>query len=217
LNSQIGKTYEQTKREYEAALAQRAEAAKAAGQEPPADPAFPLADTYAKVPLNPNALSGTIELAGSDEENAADEQGVRDVAAFLQTLIVPALAKDLEVHGMEPTDSKNLVTILHQSGVNVRYLGAIAANMSSHKSRNYLACVREMIVRAAKHDINAVCAELIDTLPSATLLLAILNGGCVVCGCVCVCVCVRARALVHADSTQYSKLQCAQGHGRLSQ
>ncbi|KAM4726274.1 clustered mitochondria protein homolog [Anableps anableps] len=79
-----------------------------------------------------------------------------DAAAFLLSNQIPAVLKDCLDHAAVPMDGATLTSVIHQRGVNVRYLGAILKELDKVEERERLSHVQrisisEVIVRSAKH------------------------------------------------------------------
>lgn len=85
--------------------------------------------------LNPDAFSlspaPTPELAA---ELKKDEDKVREVSKFVGQVLVPEFVKEMENSEVyNAIDGAHLTTLLHQSGINVRYLGEIAKLAAARK------------------------------------------------------------------------------------
>ena len=79
------------------------------------------------------------------------EEQAQRIASFLTSSVIPefvAAAASLE---LVPADGEDLTRLLHDSGINMRYLGALCRE-SERKAVPYLQrlCVQEMVVRAVK-------------------------------------------------------------------
>jgi hypothetical protein len=67
-------------------------------------------------------FKSNVKLALSEEEIAADEAQVQDLAKFLKEQLNYVVG-DLKSGEGVPTDSQSLQDLLHKSGINMRYLG----------------------------------------------------------------------------------------------
>uniref|UniRef100_A0A3B4ZTG7 Clustered mitochondria protein homolog n=1 Tax=Stegastes partitus TaxID=144197 RepID=A0A3B4ZTG7_9TELE len=78
-----------------------------------------------------------------------------DAAAFLLSNQIPALRDCLD-HTAVPMDGATLTSVLHQRGVNVRYLGTLLRELDKLEERERLSHIQrisisEVIIRSAKH------------------------------------------------------------------
>lgn len=78
--------------------------------------------------LNPDAFSlpaaPTPELA---KELKSDEEQVREVSKFVNLILVPEFVKEMEKNEVyNAIDGVHLTSMLHEAGINVRYLGKVA-------------------------------------------------------------------------------------------
>ncbi|KAJ2350140.1 Intracellular distribution of mitochondria, partial [Coemansia sp. RSA 2618] len=93
---------------------------------------------------------------GSEEPLAA---AVRSASKFLHDVSVPSLAHDLASYSTSPLSGDALVTAMHQRGINMRYLGRIAALLPTdvESVRNVRRLVIfEMVARATKHIVRGL-------------------------------------------------------------
>ncbi|KAJ4971494.1 hypothetical protein NE237_004593 [Protea cynaroides] len=110
-----------------------------------------------EVLLNPNVFT-EFQLAGSQEEIAADEENVRRAGLYLTDLVLPKFVEDLCTLEVSPMDGQTLTEALHAHGINVRYIGRVA-NMTKHLLHIWDLCVNEIIVRSAKHIVKDILRE----------------------------------------------------------
>lgn len=73
--------------------------------------------------FNVNVFKSNIKLALSEAELKAQEDEVRDLAAFLKEKALESVVNDLKSMDNIPTDSSSLEAFFHSRGVNMRYLG----------------------------------------------------------------------------------------------
>lgn len=79
-----------------------------------------------KVELNPNCFLECVEGANADVL-ASDEEVARNLARFLYDSVLPYATEQVRIGEVQPLDNAALVTYLHGVGVNMRYLGRLAA------------------------------------------------------------------------------------------
>ena len=160
----VGKLYQEKKEAADALKA--AEPAAEEGAEPAAEPAAEeaaaaeeadpaLQINVQEVRLNPNVLSTYPVVADDLEEQ---EALVTEAATFLKGTVITKLAADLIRQQSQAFDGSSITQVLHQYGVNMRYLGAVTTALaaSPYLQRH---CVQEMIVRCAKHMLNQLMRE----------------------------------------------------------
>ncbi|KAI9759946.1 MAG: Intracellular distribution of mitochondria [Chaenotheca gracillima] len=109
--------------------------------------------------LNPDVFCGQAPQTSEEKENyERDEAEVRAACDFLRTRVMSDLVHDLKEGDVgHPMDGQSLCRLLHQRGINVRYLGKIADLAKEHDARleslRSLA-TQEMVSRAFKHVAN---------------------------------------------------------------
>ncbi|CAH2096174.1 unnamed protein product [Euphydryas editha] len=105
------------------------------------------------VRFNPDVYSPGIRHAAAPEQLAKQRHLVKEAAAFLLTTQIPAFVRECLEHTSAPMDGAGLTEALHARGINVRYLGRVAAALRPHASLAYLhaIAVAELLLRAAKH------------------------------------------------------------------
>lgn len=117
-----------------------------------------------KFALNPDVFSGQVPQTDEEKaELAADERDVRAACAFLRETSIPELLNDLKDSDASfPMDGPSLRNLLHKRGINMRYLGKIAALSEGSRLQSMREiCVRDMIVRSFKH----IAAKYLKYLP----------------------------------------------------
>jgi protein TIF31 len=74
---------------------------------------------------------------------------IRDASDFLLTTQIPAFIRDCLDHTSVPMDGQTLSDNLHNRGINIRYIGAIANMLSKVPQLRYIhsITVSEVIVR----------------------------------------------------------------------
>ncbi|XP_026183319.1 clustered mitochondria protein homolog [Mastacembelus armatus] len=116
-----------------------------------------VSDSYFDIRFNPDVCSPGVRFSSVCFE---DVQGQRqllwDAAAFLLSSQIPAVLKDCLDHTAVPMDGATLTSVLHQRGVNVRYLGTLLQELDRVEEKGRLShieriSVSEVIIRSAKH------------------------------------------------------------------
>ncbi|CAG9786744.1 unnamed protein product [Diatraea saccharalis] len=112
-----------------------------------------LKESEFDVRFNPDVYSAGIKHAATPEHLAKQRHLVKEAAAFLLTTQIPAFVRECLEHTSAPMDGAGLTEALHARGINVRYLGRVAAALRPHDNLNYLhaIAVGELLLRAAKH------------------------------------------------------------------
>lgn len=134
--------------------------------------------------LNVNVFYPDIRI-GDEEQNKEDEGRARDAAAFLWDEVLPKLTRTVRARsGVQiPADGRSLTEMLHQNGINCRYLGRLATLALEEEQRDkkidrdlkvhrmallermtmptgwleLLEC--EIVARAAKHVLDSYLTE----------------------------------------------------------
>jgi len=115
-----------------------------------------------KVDIRFNNDCFVYEPKEKDEKLLKQEENVRDLSRFISSAVIPGFIVDLSENKTSPVDGENLSSIMHQRGINMRYLGKIAklieqTNDMSNKSKlNYYnkIIIDEMVTRSTKHILN---------------------------------------------------------------
>lgn len=112
-----------------------------------------LKESEFDVRFNPDVYSAGIKHAATPEQLAKQRHLVKEAAAFLLTTQIPAFVRECLEHTSAPMDGAGLTEALHARGINVRYLGRVAAALKPHAQLSYLhaIAVGELLLRAAKH------------------------------------------------------------------
>lgn len=105
--------------------------------------------------LNPDAFSlsaaPNAELA---KELKQDEDKVREVSKFVSQILVPEFIKDMEKSEVyNAIDGTHLSKILHESGINIRYLGKIA-ELALERKASYLKEQETKLAEIAKSNLE---------------------------------------------------------------
>lgn len=138
--------------------------------------------------FDPNALTPfsftTIAAGKGKETDTTLENNVLLLSNFLVSQVLPVLHAQLRDMALNNQDSSKLVQLLHASGVNLRYLGELAALCAKDKLAEVdaedmhilRACELEMVARAAKQMLTVLLAD--ETLAAAPgyVVAAFLNA-----------------------------------------
>ncbi|KYM95660.1 PREDICTED: clustered mitochondria protein homolog [Cyphomyrmex costatus] len=113
-----------------------------------------LCDAEFDVRFNPDVFSPGVkhpDLNGSGLKK--QKQLVKDAADFLLTVQLPTFIRECLDHTAAAMDGSTLVEALHGRGINVRYLGKLAAMLAAVPQLHYInrIAVSELILRSAKH------------------------------------------------------------------
>ncbi|XP_054482358.1 clustered mitochondria protein homolog [Anoplopoma fimbria] len=107
--------------------------------------------------FNPDVCSPGVRFSSECvEEVQRQTQLLWDVAAFLLSNQIPAVLRDCLDHSAVLMDGATLTSVLHQRGVNVRYLGTLLKELDKVEDRERLSHIKrisisEVIIRSAKH------------------------------------------------------------------
>ncbi|KAI9836726.1 MAG: Intracellular distribution of mitochondria [Sclerophora amabilis] len=125
--------------------------------------------------FNPDVFSGQTPPTSEEKEKLLrDESEVRTACNFLRTEVMSKLVQDLKDGDVgHPMDGQSLSRLLHQRGINIRYLGKVADMAKEYEPR--LESLRalakqEMLSRAFKHVANRYLRYL--PMPFATSCVA---------------------------------------------
>ncbi|XP_024122380.1 clustered mitochondria protein homolog [Oryzias melastigma] len=116
-----------------------------------------VSDSCFDVRFNPNVCSPGVTFPSECvEELHSQRQLLWSAAAFLLSEQIPAALRDCLDHTANPMDGASLTAVLHQRGVNVRYLGSVLMKLDMMEEKVRLRHVQrisisEVIVRSAKH------------------------------------------------------------------
>ena len=112
------------------------------------------------------------------EEYVNDEKNVRAICDFLRSKAIPDMVTDLYESDVGfPMDGRSLSQLMHKRGINIRYLGKVAAlaNEKGDRVRALLIVVhQEMITRSFKHIMNRYLRHL-PTFSSTACISHLLN------------------------------------------
>lgn len=87
--------------------------------------------------FNPSVFSSVSFPPAESQSNKLQERLLREAAAFIITHQIPAFMEYCLQHSEAPMDGVSLKEVLHQKGINLRYMGHVitAISQSEHKER----------------------------------------------------------------------------------
>ncbi|KAG7224622.1 hypothetical protein INR49_011375 [Caranx melampygus] len=107
--------------------------------------------------FNPDVCSPGVRFSAECVEEVQKQRKMLwDAAAFILSNQIPAVLRDCLDHTAVPMDGATLTSVLHQHGVNVRYLGTLLRELHTVEERERLDHVKrisisEIFIRSAKH------------------------------------------------------------------
>ncbi|XP_032388908.1 clustered mitochondria protein homolog isoform X2 [Etheostoma spectabile] len=116
-----------------------------------------VSDSSFDIRFNPNVCSPGVRFSSECVgEVQKQRQLLWDTAAFLLSNQIAAVLRDCLNHTVVPMDGETLTSVLHQRGVNVRYLGTLLTELDRVEEREKLSHIKrisisEVIIRSAKH------------------------------------------------------------------
>ncbi|ORX87137.1 hypothetical protein BCR32DRAFT_289533 [Anaeromyces robustus] len=133
-----------------------------------------------------------------DEKLLKQEENVRELSKFISTAVIPGFIVDLSENKISPVDGENLTSIMHQRGINMRYLGKIAKliEQANEKKLNYYnkIIIDEMVTRSTKHILNKALKNI--TIDHASQCIShILN-----------CLYIKSYEYIKKDSYDFNKI-----------
>ncbi|KAL5478129.1 hypothetical protein EMCRGX_G025010 [Ephydatia muelleri] len=122
--------------------------------------------------FNVDILSPGVRHGDSPEVLEKDRKLVTDSAAFLVGVVIPRMVRDCVQLVATPVDGDTLKQVLHERGINMRYLGKVAEVASSRDDLDHIVrlCVMEMVVRVARRRYNQMLQETTPTKLSAAIV-----------------------------------------------
>uniref|UniRef100_A0A5K3EIG9 Clu domain-containing protein n=2 Tax=Mesocestoides corti TaxID=53468 RepID=A0A5K3EIG9_MESCO len=122
--------------------------------------------------FNPDVYQPNVTFA--QDELAAiqnDEALVRDICEFLVLRQIPAFIQDCLTFTVMPQDGRALVEILHQRGINVRYLNRLIEMLADKENLTYIRrlAICEVVIRSAKHLFKLYIQEVDPLFVSAAI------------------------------------------------
>ncbi|XP_061595697.1 clustered mitochondria protein homolog [Cololabis saira] len=116
-----------------------------------------VSDSCFDIRFNPDVCSPGVRFPSECmEELQRHRRLLWDAAAFLLSNQIPAMLRDCLEHTAELMDGATLTSLLHQWGVNVRYLGSVLGELGKMEEKGRLGhlqriSISEVIIRSAKH------------------------------------------------------------------
>ncbi|TNN07555.1 Protein clueless isoform 1 [Schistosoma japonicum] len=113
-----------------------------------------LSEDRFEIAFNPDIYQKFVKFSDSEEQSVkVDQELVSSACAFLVLKQIPAFVRDALSLCIMPQDGKALTELMHQRGINVRYLNRLIETVSAHQSLDYLKrmAVCEVLLRSAKH------------------------------------------------------------------
>ncbi|KAK1883191.1 Clustered mitochondria protein like [Dissostichus eleginoides] len=116
-----------------------------------------VSDSCFDIRFNPDVCSPGVRFSPECVQEVQRQRRLLwDAAAFLLSNQIPAVLKDCLDHTAVPMDGATLTSVLHQRGVNVRYLGTLLRELDRGEERGRLSHIQrisisEVIIRSAKH------------------------------------------------------------------
>ncbi|XP_033112149.1 clustered mitochondria protein homolog [Anneissia japonica] len=113
-----------------------------------------LSNTEFDIRFNPDIYSdGVLHAHQGTEQFEKERKIIIDAAHFLLGIQIPTFVRECQEHTIAPLDGATLTEMLHQRGINMRYLGSIADIVKNAALLTYLykLLISELITRAAKH------------------------------------------------------------------
>ncbi|KAL9645516.1 hypothetical protein ABK040_000581 [Willaertia magna] len=107
------------------------------------------------VAFNTDIYTNT-KLGGSEEEQNRDKENIDKLGQYLVETVIPKFVKSFKIKVEEnPIDGRSLTELMHERGINMRYLGKLATVAKENKIPHLqLLAEQEMITRVAKHIFN---------------------------------------------------------------
>ncbi|KAJ8044008.1 Clustered mitochondria protein-like [Holothuria leucospilota] len=104
--------------------------------------------------FNPDVYAEGVTHSIHDQEVFQKQKKlIRDAAKFLLTNQIPLFIRECLEHQIAPLNGQTLIEMLHQRGINVRYLGVLAGMVSNLPQLCYLyrLAISEILIRSVKH------------------------------------------------------------------
>ncbi|XP_031426563.1 clustered mitochondria protein homolog [Clupea harengus] len=119
-----------------------------------------ISDIIFEMRLNPNVFTPGVEFPSSETAVIQHQKTLlREAGSFILTHQIPALLEDC-LHCREmPIDGAALCHVLHERGINLRYLGQLTTAISQSEDKNRLRHITrlaysEIVLRSAKRIFN---------------------------------------------------------------
>nr|XP_033812412.1 clustered mitochondria protein homolog isoform X2 [Geotrypetes seraphini] len=115
-----------------------------------------VSDILFDLRFNPDVCSSVVRFPESEKEaNQLQRRLLKEASAFLLSVQIPNFIKECLQYGTVPLDGATLTEALHTHGINIRYLGTVAAILEQSADGQpldhiYRIVVGEIITRSAK-------------------------------------------------------------------
>ncbi|EDV22641.1 uncharacterized protein TRIADDRAFT_28748, partial [Trichoplax adhaerens] len=109
--------------------------------------------TELDIRFNPDLFTPNIKFSESESEALGKDKSLaHDAAKFLVESIIPKTVQAVIFNLTSPVDGNSFKDVLHQRGINIRYIGYIASLIANTPELSYVykLCLTEMITRIAK-------------------------------------------------------------------
>ncbi|XP_063967453.1 clustered mitochondria protein homolog [Lytechinus pictus] len=110
------------------------------------------------VRFNPDVYADGVIHAPSEAETLGKQRKLlKDAARFIVAVQIPTFVQECKEHSIAPLDGYTLVEMLHQRGINIRYMGVLAEKVVTCENLSYLyrIIITELICRSVKHVFKA--------------------------------------------------------------
>mmetsp|Transcript_2830 Transcript_2830/g.8459 ORF Transcript_2830/g.8459 Transcript_2830/m.8459 type:complete len:1154 (-) Transcript_2830:1358-4819(-) len=94
-----------------------------------------------------------VELADTPDKIASDREAVKAAGDFLLQKVVPHFVNELQTQQVRPLDGEALTVLMHERGINMRYLGIILSQLK-YGNGNWHIVLLELLSRAAKFHLR---------------------------------------------------------------
>ncbi|CAL1547701.1 unnamed protein product [Lymnaea stagnalis] len=109
------------------------------------------------ISFNPDVFQPHVRHAEPDSEvHKKEKELVKMASQHIVTSQIPLMVNDFLDHTSSPVDGITLTESMHARGVNIRYLGKIAENLTKYPTLSYVytIAISELISRSTKHLYN---------------------------------------------------------------
>ncbi|CAB1418258.1 unnamed protein product [Pleuronectes platessa] len=111
-----------------------------------------VSDSRFDICFNPDVCSPGVRFSADSVEDVQRQRKLLwEATAFLLSNQIPAVLRECLDHTAVPMDGGTLTSLLHQQGVNVRYLGTLLGELHRWRREGDSATSSEVLIRSAKH------------------------------------------------------------------
>ncbi|XP_034547523.1 clustered mitochondria protein homolog isoform X2 [Notolabrus celidotus] len=110
--------------------------------------------------FNPNVFSPGVSFPDAESQSTKlQEKLLREAAVFIITHQIPAFVEHCLQNNEAPTDGTSLKQVLHQRGINLRYLGHVTKAISQSEHKEHLrhilrSVIGEIFIRSTRRVFN---------------------------------------------------------------